>query len=240
MEYRKKGENMKLLIKTIILVLFLSIFTGCNRGFGGCPDAEIEWIDFVMINDIKYQSSFSDYTLNSKIETGKKVGEVKYKLADHACSNHKAVNGDAAFLEKGTPIYEVKGYPAALIVTAEGKLFIANENKSAKKVSDLYPVEGLVKNIYIASEIDGKRLKAFSEENKNKFLKEWLKLKLKDSSKINDEKVFTGKKIFLEIELNNGFTFREVYWIKSKIFHNGAIGNDEINAIIGQENDLIK
>ncbi|MER2171006.1 MAG: hypothetical protein ABS938_10240 [Psychrobacillus psychrodurans] len=78
----------------IILCMFLS---ACNTSpinavknsvsSFGCPDAIIEWVDMVMINDIKYMSHFpepSDEELILSIETGNKLGEVTYKMAGSA------------------------------------------------------------------------------------------------------------------------------------------------------------
>ena len=44
-----------------------------------------------------------------------------------------------------------------------------------------------------------------------------------------------GDQIFLEIELNNGVSFRLVYWVDSNIFSNGVIGNKEIKKVIEDE-----
>lgn len=227
---------MKVLKKAIVLLIIISTFSSCNRINKDCPpNAIIEWVDLVMINDVQYQSSFTEYKLTEKIEKGKLLGKVNYQLADKACVNHKVKNGDAAFLEEGTPIYEVKGYPTSLIVTAEDKIYVVEENKKAKTVGDLYPIKGLVKNIYIESTEDGKRIKAFSEANKNEFLDQWLPLILNDQTKLINEKMYEDKNIFLGIELNNGFTFREVYWLNTNAFKNGAIGNDDIKMIIEEE-----
>lgn len=118
----------------------------------GCPDAEIEWIDMVMINDIKYMHHFpepSDEDLSLSIERGSELGEVTYKMAGSACSNHKITNGDATYAEKGSSIYEIKGIPASLAVQVNDKVFVVETNKKAKTAGELYPLEGVISNIYI-------------------------------------------------------------------------------------------
>jgi hypothetical protein len=191
-----------------------------------------------MLNDIKYQHHFSepaDENNPLSIEKGRELGKVTFKMADGACSNHEMKNGDAAYLEEGTPIYEVKGYPSSLIVVASDKAFLVDTNKKAKTADNLYPLIGLVKNIYIESTEDGSRIKSFTQASTRKFLDAWSQLKLENPESLYNKGEMEGDKIFLEIELNNGVSFRLVYWVDSDIFSNGAIGNKEIKKIIEDE-----
>ena len=43
-----------------------------------------------------------------------------------------------------------------------------------------------------------------------------------------DDGKLDGTRIFLEVELNNGVSFRQLYWADTNTFHNGAIGNEWI------------
>lgn len=209
----------------------------------GCPDAEIEWVDVLMIDDIKYEHHFQE-PANEKlpitIEKGRELGEVTYRMAGNACTNHKMHNGDAAYLKEGTIIYEIKGYPTSLIVAANDVVYVANTNEKVKTAGELYPLDKLVKNIYIESIEDGKRIHTFSQSSKDKFLAEFYELKLEDVQSLIDAGKLEGTRIFLEIELNNGVSFRQLYWVDSNTFHNGAIGNDEIKEVINYEVSNIK
>jgi hypothetical protein len=204
----------------------------------GCPDAQIEWVDMLMIDDIKYQHHFpdpEDENVHSTIEKGKALGKVTYMMADSACINHKMQNGDATYLEEGTIIYEITGYPTSLIVVANDVVYVADTNKEAKTAGELYPMDKLVKNIHIESTEDGKRMHTFSPSSKDKFLAEFYKLELEDVQSLNDEGKLDGSRIFFEIELNNGISFRELYWSDSNTFHSGAVGNDKIEEVINYE-----
>lgn len=53
-------------------------------------------------------------------------------------------------------------------------------------------------------------------------------------SLINEGKM-DGNRVFLEIELTNGFSFRQLYWSDTNTFHSGAVGNDEIKEVIDYE-----
>lgn len=92
-----------------------------------------------------------------------------------------------------------------------------------------------MKNIYIQSTEDGKRMHTFSQSSKDKFLATFDDLKLEDVQSLIDEGKLEGTRLFLEIELNNGVSFRLLYWGDFNTFHIGAIGNDEIKEIINDE-----
>ena len=232
---------MKILKKMIFISVFALLLSSCSNVIflKECPpDAIIEWVDMLMNDDIKYVHHFPDSAnenLPITIEKGRELGKVTYKMADSACSNHKIQNGDAAYLKEGTIIYEIKGYPTSLIVAANGVVYVANTNKKARTAGELYPMDKLVKNIYIESTEDGRRLHTFSQSSKEKFLAEFHELKLEDVQSLSDVGKFKGTRIFLEIELNNGVSFRQLYWGDSNTFHIGAIGNDEIKDVINYE-----
>lgn len=222
-------------LKNIILLIIIgTVLTSCNTPFGHigkCPDADLKWTDILKINDIKYEHRFSGSADEKMdlIEKGQKLGEVSFMMADKACSDHKMKNGDATFLEIGTPIYEVKGYPATFMVFAKDRFFIVEENKKAKTANEFYPLKDYVKNIYLASNEDGRRLHTFSSTSTSQFTKEWRNLKVERNIDYNDEP------IFLEIELKNGVTFTLLYSEENNVFSVGVKGNNKIKEIIERE-----
>ncbi|HWI48221.1 MAG TPA: hypothetical protein VNU45_08385 [Rummeliibacillus sp.] len=222
-------------LKSVIVMFLLSILlASCTYPIGNlgkCPDGIIEWVDVLMINGIKYEHHFpepTDESSNLNVEKGKKIGEVSYKMADNACSNHKMKNGDAAFIEKGTAIYEVNEYPSSFLVLADNNVYVSKQNKKAKTAKELYPLKEYVKNIYIESTEDGRRLHTFSPSSKKEFIEAWNNLKVKNVD-------FSDKPIFLEIELKNGVAFRLTYSEKSNLFPIGVIGDKKIKEIIKKE-----
>ncbi|RPJ94612.1 hypothetical protein CW357_14605 [Rummeliibacillus sp. TYF005] len=218
----------------ILLIIITTILASCSTPFGHigkCPDAEISWIDVLKINDLKYKhwSDSVEEESNLVVEKGKKLGEVSFKMAGKACSDHKLKNGDATFLEIGTPIYEVKGYPASFMVFAEDRVFIVDQNKKAKSAKDLYPLKDYVKNIYLLSNEDDSRLHTFSSASTSQFIKEWGNLKVKRNVDYKDDP------IFLEIELKNGVLFKLLYSEENNVFPVGVKGNKKIKEIIEKE-----
>lgn len=101
-------------------------------------------------------------------------------------------------------------------------------------------MDKLVKEIHIESTEDGKRMHTFSQSSKDKFLAAFSALKLEDVQSLIDAGKLEGTRVFLEIELNNGVSFRQLYWVDSNTFHNGAIGNDEIKEVINYEVSKLK
>jgi len=247
---------MKKLKNMILISVFALLLSSCGNSTSlkgdsnsqftslkACPDAEIEWVDMLMIDDIKYEHHFPEPANENPpitIEKGRELGKVTYEMADSACSNHKMQNGDAAYLQEGTVIYEIQGYPTSLIVAANDVVYVANTNKKAETAGELYPMDQLVKNIYIESTEDGKRMHTFSQSSKDKFLAAFYELKLEDVQSLIDTGKLEGTRIFLEIELNNGVSFRQLYWADSNTFHNGAIGNDEVKEVISDEVSNLK
>ncbi len=76
---------------TFMVVAVLMIGYGAKVTFdGGNSDgncyAEIEWVDFLMLDDIMYTYNGDGTKEASAAQQGEKVGEVAYMLSDHACT----------------------------------------------------------------------------------------------------------------------------------------------------------
>lgn len=220
----------------LFMIITLSV-SGCNSLSADCPpNTIIEWGDMLEINDIKYQHDFLEEPDDFVVETGKKVGEVSYEMADDACTNHKMKNGDAAYLGEGTPIYEVKGYPTSLMIFAGDRIFLVDENKKAKTVGEKYAIVGKVKNVVFLSTMDGALIHTFSKESKETFIKEWLSLELFDPMDLANENLSDRERVFIGIELENGVIFQETYWTEKNVFsRDAANGTKELQRIVKSE-----
>ena len=100
---------MKFLKNMIVISVFTMLLSSCGNvgSITGCPDGEIEWIDMVMIDNIKYQHHFpepADENNPLPIEKGSELGKVTFKMADRACSNHQMKNGSYPELLKLLPL----------------------------------------------------------------------------------------------------------------------------------------
>ncbi|EGQ26099.1 hypothetical protein HMPREF9372_1907 [Sporosarcina newyorkensis 2681] len=68
----------------------------------------------------------------------KVLGEVRYTLDGHAGANHRSKNGEAAYLPKGTELYEIKGDDPAFPILANNKLYEVSEAGKAEMKASSY------------------------------------------------------------------------------------------------------
>lgn len=96
----------------ILILLFLS---GCRlSAFGG--QVVIDWVDFIHFDGKEYNGIHSG-VLADKSFIGNKIGTVKFKVADNVKNpSYKIRDGDAAFHEKGTEIFQIKDHPHLIAV----------------------------------------------------------------------------------------------------------------------------
>ena len=123
------------------------------------PKVFISWVDFIKFNDIIY---LSETNQNSSIpaEDLPEYAKVQFKTASVVNElGYKIKNGDAAFLEIGTPIYSIRDYSPQfrLVALAGGRqiFYEADTNPNAKVGADLLDLEGKVVYISINSRNDG-------------------------------------------------------------------------------------
>jgi hypothetical protein len=109
---------MKKLTVFVFIILFLA---GCRHAPFG-PQATIDWVDFIKVEGVMYDGVYSGVLADDKY-IGEKIGEVKFRVADNVTNpNYKVKNGDAAFHEKGTEIFAIKGQPGFLAVKSAGEI----------------------------------------------------------------------------------------------------------------------
>ncbi|MGK7377047.1 hypothetical protein ACSFXN_04345 [Planococcus sp. 1R117A] len=79
----------------------------------------IDWVDFIQFEG-KHYTSVDSAVIKEESGIGKKAGEVNFKVADNISNpNYQVKNGDAAFWEKDTGLFEVIGFPELLAVADE-------------------------------------------------------------------------------------------------------------------------
>ena len=208
------------------------LMSGCSslNTIGGCPDAKIEWIDVLKVNDIKYESDNQGLS-EGEIETGKKIGEVQFNLADEGCTNHKLKNGDAAYLPVGTEIYELVGYRSDFRVVAENRVFQVSENKKAKTISDLLDIKDKVEKMSYRSDYDGSHISDFTDEETEEFIEDFLSLENLGYDKVY-KKIKATNRVFLQMHLKDGSSFRIVNWLDENVLSTGAIGTEKMKRIV--------
>ncbi len=85
----------------------------------GCSNVQIDWVDFIQLGATQYLAGREAPTVILESDLGPVLAHVKFKVAGNVCDpSYKPKDGDAAFLEPGTPIYQVNGEPASKVVAA--------------------------------------------------------------------------------------------------------------------------
>jgi hypothetical protein len=146
---------------SLFVVAFLSLaLTGC-----GLPISHIDWIDFVQFNGIKYIAAnyFAGADGRELVDAdlGSEFARVKYKYPGTVLFNPPECcrDGDAAYLDKGTAVYIVKGYNPEFRLAAFRDdrlvLYEADTNPKAQTGADLLDIGGKVHYIGVNSAEDG-------------------------------------------------------------------------------------
>src|SRR5256712_8408300 len=103
------------------MAIALLLLTACQLPGSAkdCSTVQIDWVDFIQIGSIQYLAEPGAQTTLQATDLGPVVGHVKAKVAGNVCDpNYRPKDGDAAFLEPGTPIYQLNGRPASQAVAA--------------------------------------------------------------------------------------------------------------------------
>jgi hypothetical protein len=252
-------KRIKHFRQTSFVLLFMMVVTSCGTIENGevVPQSQvaeteqasekvtepcmaiIEWVDFLMIYNIKYYQNYDGTKAVSAEQLGDKVGEVSYMLNEHACTGHVAKNGDAAFLPIGTVIYALKGYKSEFRVVADNKIYEVKENPDAETMGDLMDIEGKVKIVSLESGQDGSPIGNFSQEASSEFISELLPLPYVGFDAVY-EKTKHEAGIFLRVHLQDGTSFRLVYYPKANGFTAGAFGTEKLKLLIMSQRAQIK
>jgi hypothetical protein len=101
-----------------IAVLMVALFfAGACRSLleqSKCTTTMIDWVNFVQVGSTQYEFGTPSTNELQEGDLGPVYSRVKFKVSDNVCDpNYRPKDGDAAFLEPGTPVYQVKGRPPA-------------------------------------------------------------------------------------------------------------------------------
>jgi hypothetical protein len=160
----------------LLFLLLLLLLLGCRTPFSG--HTTIDWVDFIKWNGIEYNGIHSGILSDEKF-IGEKLGEVKFKVADTVTnSSYKTKDGDAAFHEKGTEIYTIKGNPDLLALKDKSSIngysvyYATDENDYRWHFRDV-PIEKVtVIEVYQAYTPNIKKIAEFTDRDEvNGFLK---------------------------------------------------------------------
>ncbi|MFF3099530.1 metallophosphoesterase family protein [Viridibacillus arvi] len=148
--------------KWMMLSLILIVLGGCQSALLGGGHPIIEWMNFIKWNGRDFYSIDSGVLADNQY-LGEKVGKIKFKVADNVTNpSYKTKDGDAAFYEKGTEIFSIKGNNDLLAVKSENsingyQLFYSTESTDYKWHFKHLPLDE-VKKIEIYTQVNNKRI----------------------------------------------------------------------------------
>src|SRR6266704_4839120 len=105
----------------VVVVLGALLFAAACQlpGSSSSCNAQIDWVNFLQVGSTQYVAGPQSPTVLQESELGPVYAHVKFKVSGNVCDpNYRLKDGDAAFLEVGTPIYQVNGQPPVLQLAA--------------------------------------------------------------------------------------------------------------------------
>ncbi len=226
----------RLFLAAASLCVFLS--TGCAPIEGTAPNAApsttsnsettepthalgaiVDWADVIRFEGITYMAASEAGGVGRplrKEDLGPKFAEVKHRLQGNVDDPaYRTKNGDAGFLEAGTPVYEVKGYdPSFRLAAYDGKTLKLYEvvlNMRAEEVSDYLDIEGKVRYIGVYGDFDGTRkLGVIRDPEKVRYLVSTImeaSLQVEPGAMLDDGRVY-----FLAFHLEDGTATLQTYY----------------------------
>ncbi|MHB8614130.1 MAG: hypothetical protein ACYDAL_17165 [Candidatus Dormibacteraceae bacterium] len=113
----------------VIVMLGALVLTAACQLPGSSPtcNAQIDWVNFIQVGSTQYVAGPQSPTILQESDLGSVFAHVKFKVSGHVCDpNYRLKDGDAAFLDAGTPIYQVNGHPPTdqLAATFHGSLVV--------------------------------------------------------------------------------------------------------------------
>ncbi len=79
----------------------------------------IDWVNFVEVGSTQYVAGPASPSVLQEGDLGPVYAHVKFKVSGNICSaSYHLKDGDAAFLDPGTPIYQVNGHPPGMQLAA--------------------------------------------------------------------------------------------------------------------------
>src|SRR4030088_620961 len=104
-----------MVIKAAVGILAMTLMAACQLPGSepSCSTVQIDWVNFIQIGSTQYVAGPTQSpAVLQETDLGPVYAHVKFKVSGNVCDpNYRLKDGDAAFLDAGTPIYQVNGQP---------------------------------------------------------------------------------------------------------------------------------
>jgi hypothetical protein len=109
-------------IKVAACVAAILFVAACVRPGSNapCSNVQIDWVNFIQIGSTQYVAgAASAPVVLQEGDLGPVYTHVKFNVSANVCDpSYRLKDGDAAFLDAGTPIYQVTGHPPSAELAA--------------------------------------------------------------------------------------------------------------------------
>lgn len=134
---------------------------------GGDRTAVIDWVPFVRVDGRTYLLVGMDReeAAVAAERVGERLGEVRCRIADVVTDpGYRTRDGDAAFLEPGTPLHRLEGFDPGFRLVARTQdgdhVYEADPDEALTSARELYgDIDGRVTRIMVLSEADGETVR---------------------------------------------------------------------------------
>lgn len=234
---KKSWRRWKLVaIAAVAAVPILAAF-GCGSGSSESFTA-ILWVDFVQFGGITYIQLHVDREPPlEEGDLGPEFARVTFKYEGNVSDPVRTKNGrdgDAGYLDPGTPVFAVKGYKPEFLLTAHSSralvLYVADTNPSARTGADLLDIGGKVRYVGVKSPVDGSELAAIRDPSQVETLVDMVLVAPVGQTRRDGD----GPRYFVAFHLDDGTTVVRAYWLESGELSRGIMLPREFRTAIEQ------
>ena len=99
--------------KVVVVVGALLLMAACQvSGSSPTCNAQIDWVNFIQVGTTQYVAGPQAPTVLQETDLGPVYAHVKFKVSGNVCDpGYRVKDGDAGYLDPGTPVYQVNGHP---------------------------------------------------------------------------------------------------------------------------------
>ena len=194
------------------------IMEGLKSDEDECPrNTVIDWIHLIQFGGVQYTAIWVDGEGPLTAEDlGPELYRIAFKGDGYVGAYYRYQDGDATYLNPGTPVYAVKSYAPEfrLATLEEGRvtLFEADTNPLAKTGEDLLDIRGKVTAVDVLSEEDARTV--FGTIDEESQVQRFVEMVLQ-SPVDQERRDHEGPRYFLGFRLADGTLVVRAFWLES-------------------------
>jgi hypothetical protein len=99
-------------LRVAVVLAAVVLVAGCRLpGAQSTCNTSIDWVNFIQLGSTQYVAGAASPGVIQEADLGPVYTHVKFKVSGNVCDpGYRLKDGDAAFLEPGTPVYQVNGH----------------------------------------------------------------------------------------------------------------------------------